>query len=184
MAEQARIGERNIRLTRDDITLMDVDAFVFYARPDLKLGSGYGNAIAVRGGPSIQEELDKVGGARVGEAVATSGGKLKARHIIHAVGPAFAEPDTEQKLRATVASLLARAEELGVERLAVPPLGSGFYGVPPQLGARVGLEVVGGHLASDTSRLREVVFCLPDTRDMQPFRQELDALTPNERIRS
>ena len=59
VGEAARIGDSHVRLIRGDITDLDVQAFVFYAKPDLKLGSGFGTAISVRGGPSIQKELDE-----------------------------------------------------------------------------------------------------------------------------
>ena len=55
---EVRTRGRTIRLIKGDLTALDVDAIVFYARPDLKLGSGYGNALAVRGGPKIQQELN------------------------------------------------------------------------------------------------------------------------------
>jgi O-acetyl-ADP-ribose deacetylase (regulator of RNase III) len=175
MTTEKTIKQSVIRLVKDDITLMDVDAFVFYARPDLKLGSGFGNAISVRGGPSIQEELDKIGTARVGDAIVTEAGKLKAKHIIHAVGPTFQEQDTEKKLRDTAVNVLRMAEEKGFERLALPAMGSGFYGVPPDMSAKVTLQAVGDHLRGNT-KLKEVFFCLPDGRDMNPFKTRLQAL--------
>ncbi len=123
MATEKTINLTKISLVRDDITLIDVDAFVFYARPDLQLGTGIGNAIAVRGGPKIQEELDKLEKPTVGQALASQAGKLKAKNIIHAVGPAFQEDDTEGKLRTTAQNALKTAEELGVEKLALPAMG-------------------------------------------------------------
>ncbi|HUU00059.1 MAG TPA: macro domain-containing protein [Myxococcota bacterium] len=174
---EKKVGKAEISLVTDDITLMDVDAFVFYARPDLKLGSGYGNAISVRGGTAIQEELDKIGSADVGEAVVTSAGKLRARHIIHAVGPAFQEQDSEIKLEKTTRSVIEKAEELEAGKLALPPMGSGFYGIAPDVCARVLLGVLGDHLSGETS-LRHVYLCLPDGRDMTPFQKHLAALQP------
>ncbi len=175
MEAAKKINQTVVRWTGDDITLLEVDAFVFYVRPDLKLGPGLGNAIAVRGGPGIQEELDKFGGAEVGEAVVTSAGKLKAKNIIHAVGPAFNEDDTEAKLRKTMQSVLVKAKESGVERLALPPMGSGFYGVAPALSVKVSLEEVKKQITGE-SQLKEVLFCLPDTRDSGPFLSSLKVL--------
>jgi O-acetyl-ADP-ribose deacetylase len=174
---EKKVGKAEIHLGKDDITLMDVDAFVFYARPDLKLGSGFGNAITLRGGTIIQEELDKIGSASVGKAEVTSAGKLKARHIIHAVGPAFQEQDSEVKLEKTTRSVLQKAEELAAVSLALPPMGSGFYGIAPDVCARVVLGVLAEHLAGKTS-LRNVYLCLPDGRDMNPFQKQLAALHP------
>ena len=176
MTTEKTINLTRICLVRDDITLIDVDAFVFYARPDLQLGTGFGNAIAVRGGPKIQEELDKLDKPKVGQAVVSEAGKLKAKNIIHAVGPAFQEDDTEGKLRTTTRSVLKTAEEHGVEKLALPAMGSGFYGVAPDMCAKVTLAVVNEHVKGQT-KLKEVFFCLPDPRDMMPFQARLEALT-------
>ncbi len=176
MATEKTINLTKISLVRDDITLIDVDAFVFYARPDLQLGTGIGNAIAVRGGPKIQEELDKLEKPTVGQALASQAGKLKAKNIIHAVGPAFQEDDTEGKLRTTAQNALKTAEELGVEKLALPAMGSGFYGVAPDMSAKVTLDVVNQHIKGQT-KLKEVFFCMSDPRDMTPFQARLEALT-------
>lgn len=170
-----QVGKAEVSLVTDDITLMDVDAFVFYARPDLKLGSGYGNAISARGGPSIQEELDKIGSAEIGQAVVTAAGKLKAHHIIHAVGPAFQEQDSQAKLETTTRQVLKKAEEIKAGKLALPAMGSGFYGIAPDVCAQTMLSVLGKHLAGETC-LKHVYFCLPDSRDMVPFGKYLSAM--------
>jgi O-acetyl-ADP-ribose deacetylase (regulator of RNase III) len=162
-----------VRLIKGDITDLDVDAFVFYAQPDLTLGSGFGGAIAVRGGASIQKELAKLAPVAPGEAVVSSAGKLKARHIIHAVGPKFQEEGTEGKLRTTVLNSLKRAEEADVERVAFPAMGAGYYGVPPALCARVMLEVIDYHLQSPT-RLKEIVICVLDTNQYNAFKGQLE----------
>jgi O-acetyl-ADP-ribose deacetylase (regulator of RNase III) len=87
--EETGVGRAVIRLVKGDITEQDVEAFVFYARPDLTLGSGVGTAISVRGGPTIQKELADLGPIAVGHAVVTGAGNLRAQWIIHAVGPRF-----------------------------------------------------------------------------------------------
>jgi O-acetyl-ADP-ribose deacetylase len=168
-----------IRLVRGDITVLDVDAIVFYAQPDLVLGSGYGGAIAVRGGASIQKELSELasgGLLPVGSAVVTGGGKLKARHIIHAVGPRFREEHTEEKLRRTVESCLQRAEEQGVKIVAFPLMGSGYYGIPPLVSARVMLEAFESH-AGRATELREIVVCVFDTPQFTAFQAAQAART-------
>ena len=78
MVEQ-RIGERIVRLTRGDITDMEVEAFVFDITPDMKLGSGFGGAIQQRGGIVIQKELDEIGSCPTGEAVVTQAGHAQGR---------------------------------------------------------------------------------------------------------
>ena len=100
-----------INLEKGDLTMMDIEALVFYAQHDLLLGSGFGNAITVRGGSSIQEELKSYGTISTGEAVITSAGELKSNYIIHAVGPRFQETDIKKKLITTMQSVLKIAEE-------------------------------------------------------------------------
>ncbi|MDH4351601.1 MAG: macro domain-containing protein, partial [Gemmatimonadota bacterium] len=87
VVQQTTTSQVGIRIVRGDITELDVDAFVLYANPDLTLGSGFGTVISVRGGPDVQKELAGFGPVAVGEVVVTGAGDLRARHIIHAVGP-------------------------------------------------------------------------------------------------
>ena len=95
MPDELKVKQSLIRLMKGDITALEIEAFVYYARPDLVLGTGFGGAISVRGGPKIQEELKKLGVIRTGEAVTTSAGNMKAKYIIHAAGPRFQEEDLE-----------------------------------------------------------------------------------------
>ncbi len=97
----------------------------------------------------------------------TEAGILKADCIIHANGPKFREEDEEGKLRKTVQSALARAEEKGVKRLAFPPIGTGLYQVPLDLCARVMVDTICQHLANG-STLEEVLIVAPDTAGVQP----------------
>ena len=176
MTVEKKFKETVLRLVDEDITLMDVDAFVFYARTDLQLGTGIGNAITMRGGPGVQEELDKIGSAQVGQAVLTSAGKLKAKNIIHAVGPTFQEADTEGKLQKTTVAVLEAAEKNQVQKLAFPPMGSGFYGIAPDQSAQVMLATISAHLKNKTG-LKEVFICARDPRDMKPFSARLQAMS-------
>jgi len=178
--EGTRINQSVVRLIRGDITDLEVDALVYYAQPDLALGSGFGGAIALRGGPAVQKELDEMGPVGVGEAVVSAAGKLKAEHIIHAVGPRFQEADTEAKLRATMVNSLRRAEEKGIKTLAFPAMGAGYYGIPPAVSARVMVEALVEHL-SGFSGLTEVTICVFDTPQYSAFQ---DALAGLEKPRS
>jgi O-acetyl-ADP-ribose deacetylase (regulator of RNase III) len=167
------VNRSTIRLIRDDVTDIDVDAFVFYAQEDLALGSGFGGAIGVRGGASVQKELESLAPVPLGEAVVSSAGNLKADYIIHAVGPKFQEMDTEGKLRTTVVNTLKRAEDIGAERLAFPAMGSGYYGTPVDLCARVMLEEIRRHLEGETG-IKEVVICVLDTPQYDAFKAEIE----------
>jgi len=170
-----QINEGVVRLVKGDITELDVDAFVFYAQPDLALGSGFGTAISVRGGPSIQKELQDLGPLATGEAVVSAAGNLKAEYIVHAVGPRFQEEDTEAKLRTTVRNSLGRAEAKGIRRIAFPAMGAGYYGIPADLSARVMLEVIKDYLQGET-RIKELIICVLDTPQYDAFAAQLETL--------
>ena len=170
---ERKIGGKSLRLVREDITEMEVDAFVFDITEDVKLGSGFGAAIQQRGGIVIQKELDEIGSCPTGEAVVTEAGILKADWIIHANGPKFREEDEEGKLRKTVQSALARAEEKGVKRLAFSPMGTGLYQVPLDLCSRVMVETITEHLANG-STIQEVLIAAPDNREFDPFKAQIE----------
>ena len=172
MAEK-KIGNKVLRLVRGDITDMEIGAFVFDITEDVKLGSGFGGAIQQRGGIVIQKQLDEIGSCPTGEAVVTEAGILKADWIIHANGPKFREEDEGNKLRKTVQSALARAEEKGVKGLAFPPMGTGLYQVPLDLCTRVMVNTISEHLANG-STLDEVLIVAPDNREFNPFKAQIE----------
>jgi len=162
-----------IHLEKGDLIMMDIEAIVFYAQHDLVLGSGFGNSIAVRGGPSIQEELKAYGTLSTGDAVITSAGELKSDFIIHAVGPRFKESDIERKLILTMQNVLRVAEENKIREIGFPPMGTGFYGIPLELSARVMYKVISDHLVSNTL-LEKVVIKVIDEREFKAFKKVLD----------
>jgi O-acetyl-ADP-ribose deacetylase (regulator of RNase III) len=172
MAEK-RIGNKVVRVIVDDITDIDVEAFVYDITDDAKLGSGYGGAITQRGGPSVQAELDAIGNVPTGTAVTTAAGKLKAQHIIHVNGPKFHEPDTEGKLRRATEAALEQAEQNGIAKLAFPPIGTGLYQVPLDLCAEVMMDTVEEHLKGGV-RLEEVLFVALNTREFEPLQSRLE----------
>ncbi len=147
---------------------------VFYAREDLQLGAGFGGAIRSRGGQTIQQELDRIGHLAVGEAVVTSAGTLRARHLIHACGPKFHEANLPAKLRKCMDSALQAAADLGSKRVAFPPMGAGFYGVPLATSASVMVDALREFLRRDSS-LEEAIICVCDRREFEAFRPKLEA---------
>ena len=172
MPDELKVNQGVIRLATGFIIDLNVEAIVYYARPDLALGSGFGAAIATKGGPKVQEELKKIGGINTTEAVITSGGNLKVKYIIHAAGPRFQEENLEEKLRATTSNALRRAEENNIQSLAFPAMGAGFYGIPLEVCARVTLETAKKFLENSKS-LGAVIFCLRDSREYNPFQEQL-----------
>jgi O-acetyl-ADP-ribose deacetylase (regulator of RNase III) len=133
-----------LELVRGDITQQEVDAIVNAANSALAPGGGVDGAIRRAGGPRITEETSRVGGCPTGDAVATGAGDLRARHVIHAVGPIW------QGGGAGEADLLAsahrRAVEVAAERgcrsIAFPAISTGIYGYPPELAAPVAIAAV------------------------------------------
>jgi O-acetyl-ADP-ribose deacetylase (regulator of RNase III) len=170
---EKKIGDKVLRLVRGDITDMEVEAFVFDITEDVKLGSGFGGAIQQRGGIVIQKALDEIGSCPTGEAIVTEAGILKADWIIHANGPKFREENEEAKLKKTVESILARAQEKGIKRLAFPPIGTGLYQVPLDLCSRVMVDTISQHLANG-STLEEVLIVAPDNREFNPFKAKIE----------
>jgi len=164
-----------VRLQQGDLTSLPVDAFVYYAKESLEIGSGFGTAIQVRGGDKIKKELQAIGRIEMGEAVITSAGKMNAKHIIHACGPKFHEPETERKLRDCILSALNCAEKNGLKKIAFPPMGSGFYGIPLDLCANVIFEVVKSFIQKGTS-LAEVSICVMDKREFAAFQKRFDEI--------
>lgn len=165
---QTTIGSTVVRLVRDDITEIEVEAFVFYAEEGLALGSGFGGMIALRGGASIQKELDELTPVAPLAAVISGAGKLKADHIIHAVGPKFREDDMEPRLMSTMENSLRLADERGIKTLAFPAMGAGYYGVPAADSARVMMAALQAHLSGD-SGLTEVTICVLDSPQFRAF---------------
>jgi len=177
MTENVPFGAAELELVIGDITMLEVDAFVFYARSDLELGSGFGTAISVRGGPTIKKELAELAPVETGEVVVTSGGNLTAEFVIHAVGPKFQEVNTEAKLRTTILNSLRCAEEKKVKSLAFPLMGAGFYGIPLPVCAKVMVETIADYL-EEGSTLEKVVIAALDSREYGPFKQCLETLLP------
>lgn len=151
-----------------------MDGLVFYAREDLNLGSGFGTAIEARGGAPVKEALQRIGRLGMGEAVVTPAGNLKSRHIIHACGPKFQEPDIEPKLRKCVQAALDAANSAGMKTVAFPPMGAGFYGVPLDLCVRVMLEVIKQTLTKPGT-VECVTICVLDDREFKAFQSKLQA---------
>uniref|UniRef100_A0A7C3WJI4 ADP-ribose-binding protein n=1 Tax=Thermofilum pendens TaxID=2269 RepID=A0A7C3WJI4_THEPE len=163
MPECYRIGSVTVELVEGDITELSVDAIVNAANSWLKHGGGVALAIVRKGGEEIQRESDeyvrKHGPVPTGQVAVTRAGRLKAKYVIHAVGPRFGEPDGDEKLASAFRNSLLKAEELGLESLALPAISTGIYGYPYARCA----EILASMLLDTLPRartLRRVVVCL------------------------
>ncbi|MFH1050995.1 MAG: macro domain-containing protein [bacterium] len=173
MATSFKINQSELELMRGDLTALEVEAFVFYARSDLSLGSGFGNAISTRGGPTIKQELEKIGKVNPNEAIISSSGNLAAKHIVHAVGPKFQEENFSAKLKTTMENTLEKADEKGISEIAFPIMGGGFYGLPFDTCIQIMLESINKHL-SGTASLKKVILCANDNREFRMFESNLN----------
>lgn len=167
-----RVRSNSLELVQGDITELSCDAIVNAANSSLKMGGGVAGAISEKGGPSIQEECDRIGSCQVGNAVITTGGKLRARNVIHAVGPRIGEGWEDEKLKDATASALKLAEKHGLRSVAFPAISTGIFGYPKDRCAKVMLETVLSHIKSD-GKIDRVMFCLYDKETFEVFSETL-----------
>ena len=164
-----------MELTQGDITALKVDAIVNAANEYLKHGGGVAAAILRKGGPVIQQESDamieKLGPLSTGEAAITSGGKLPAKFVIHAVGPVWSEHtpvEAGDLLCRAVRNSLAVAEENSLKSIAFPAISTGIYGFPIERAASLLLREAANYLRGET-KLERVLFCLYDDASYRAF---------------
>ncbi len=157
-------------LLHSDLTEMDADAIVNAANNDLQLGGGVAGAIRRKGGEAIQRECDAIGSIPVGGAAITSGGRLKARYVIHAASIQLGGRTTPHALRSSTAHSLRIAGEKGLKTIAFPAVGTGIAGFPIRDCAEIMLREVVEHLKRPTS-LETVYFVLFDKASLEVFEQ-------------
>ena len=160
-----------------DITTLAVDAIANAANTELLHGGGVAAAIARAGGPVVDEESRAAAPIGLGEAVATSGGELPCRWVIHAATMELGGPTSAEIIRRSTASTLRRAEELGARSLALVAFGTGVGGFPIDEAARIEVEEVRDHLAGE-SRLERIVFAVHGERARAAFQAAIDAAAP------
>lgn len=173
------VGDSVILVTVGDITELDTEAIVNAANSSLKGGGGVDGAIHKAGGPAILEECKKIikkqGELPPGEAVITAGGNLKAKHVIHTVGPVWedgnkGEPDV---LRNCYVNSLKLAKENGLKTIAFPAISAGAYGYPPRDASKTALISIADFL-QDEDYFEEVRCVL---YDQEVYRIYLQTLT-------
>ena len=174
---EKKIGGTILRLVSEDLTERDVDAIVNAANSGLQHGGGVAGAIVRKGGRTIQEESDRIGFVPVGGAAMTSGGKLRARHVIHAVGPRMGEGDEDAKLRKAITSVLALAVEKGLASISVPAISAGIFGFPKDRCAKILVGETAAFLKKrQGTSLHLVEFCIFDKEALDCFAKEFDKL--------
>jgi O-acetyl-ADP-ribose deacetylase (regulator of RNase III) len=149
-----------IEIVEGDITRLEVDAIVNAANRGLLGGGGVDGAIHRAAGPELRAACAKLGGCETGAAKITPGFRLKARYVIHTVGPVWSggERGEDRLLAACYRSSLALAHEHGLVSIAYPAISTGAYGFPPDRAARIALRTVLAALA-EAAAIERVVFC-------------------------
>jgi len=163
-----------IELVEGDITELEADAIVNAANEFLKHGGGVAAAIVRKGGFAIQEESDRYvrehGPVPVGGVAVTGAGRLKAKYVIHAVGPRYGDPQGDEKLASAIRNSLLKAEELGLESIALPAISTGVFGYPYERCARIMARVL-KEFAPSAKSLKRVVVCLYGREAYETFRR-------------
>ncbi len=159
---ESEINGVKLKVVKGDITQEEVEAIVNAANSYLKHGGGVAGAIVRAGGEVIQKESDeyveKYGPLPVGSATITSAGKLKAKYVIHTVGPRWGEGDEEKKLEKAIESVLTLAKEKNIKSFSIPAVSCGIFGFPPQLGTKIIVNKVVEFLKDNPGVFEEIHF--------------------------
>jgi len=167
------IGNSKIKLNQGDITELNTDVIVNAANAQLIMGGGVAGAIKRKGGPLIQEECNKIGGSFVGGAVITTGGNLKAKRVIHAVGPRMGEGNEDEKLKNAILNSLKLMDEHELKSIAFPAISTGIFRYPIEKCAKIMISTAKEYLSGET-QIEEVVYCLYSKPDFEVFKKELN----------
>jgi len=172
------VSKTKVCLVQMDITDMDTEAIVNAANPTLIGGGGVDGAIHRKGGPKILEECKNIratewpDGLPTGKAVITSGGNLKARYVIHTVGPVWhgGTHDEPELLAEAYRNSLRLAVSKGLETIAFPSISAGAYGYPIEKASRIALTTVKEFLEGE-DKLDKVVFVLFTRHDLEIYKE-------------
>ncbi len=177
---RVQVGTAVLELVQGDITMQGTEAIVNAANSSLLGGGGVDGAIHRAGGPQILAECRELGGCATGDAKITTGGRLKASYVIHAVGPIYwreGAERAEELLASAYRRSLEVAAEHGVQSVAFPAISTGAYGYPMDEGARVALQTVIDYLvAQKEDGIRLVRFVLFSGQAYQVFQRVLSGL--------
>lgn len=172
------INNTKIRVIEGDITEEDVECIVNPANSYLQHGGGVAGAIVRKGGSIIQRESDeyikKHGPLPVGEAAITSGGDLKARYVIHTVGPRWGEGNEEEKLKKAIKSVLKLALEKDIKSISIPAVSCGIFGFPQERGTEIIVDTVIEYIKSGKPIFTEIHLIGLDKEIPELFKRHLE----------
>ena len=169
---EMKVGNSVLELVEGDITEMQTEAIVNAANARLILGGGVAGAIRRKGGPKIQQECNETGGTFVGGAVKTTGGNLKAKYVIHAVGPRMGEGNEDNKLKNATLNSLKLMDEYNLKSIAFPAISTGIFGFPIDRCSKIMINVAKEYLQGIT-QIEKIIFCLYSASDFEVFEKEL-----------
>ncbi len=175
---EVTIGKSTIVLVRGDITMETTEAIVNAANTRLMGGGGVDGAIHAAGGPKIMEECRKIGGCPTGDAVITTGGNLKAKYVIHAVGPIYrgGTHGEEKLLSSAYSKSLELASKKKIASVSFPSISTGAYGYPVRDASRIALRTVMDYV-KDHQEIKLVRFVLFGSVDLEVYEEALRELT-------
>ncbi len=174
------VGNTRLELVRGDIVDQATEAIVNAANRGLAGGGGVDGAIHRAGGPQIMEECRRIGGCPTGQARITTGGNLKARYVIHAVGPVYNDGASDESalLSNAYRNSLRLAVENDLRSVAFPSLSTGAYRYPLRDAASIALKTTIEFLKNERHHLNLVRFVLFDRRTSDEFERALGSLAP------
>ena len=179
---EVTINQTKLSIIQGDITEQATDAIVNAANSSLMGGGGVDGAIHRAGGPTILGECKQIvarqGRLPTGQAVITTGGNLKARHVIHTVGPVWhgGGENEAQLLASAYQESLKAAAQHNLTSVSFPSISTGAYGYPVDEAARVAIKAAVSFLREQTTQLEEVVFVLFDSGTYQAYCSALDEI--------
>jgi O-acetyl-ADP-ribose deacetylase (regulator of RNase III) len=168
-----------VEIAQGDITQQDIEAIGNAANSALAGGGGVDGAIHRAGGPSIMSELKaKYKGCPTGSAVITGGGNLKAKYVIHAVGPRYSgSPKDPDLLSGAYRKSLELCSQNKISSIAFPSISTGIYGYPVEEASKIALKTVADYL-NDHPEIKLVRFVLFDSKTFDVYKESLKAIAP------
>jgi len=171
------VSLEHIKVIRDDITRLKVDAIVNAANESLLGGGGVDGAIHRAAGPKLLDECKKIGGCKTGQVRVTKGHNLPAQFIFHTVGPIWkgGNHNEQQLLKSCYQSCMKLAAEYKITSIAFPAISSGIYGYPKNLAAKIAIDSI-VQVWGEKHLLEEVTFCCFSTEIEDIYKQILNEL--------